>query len=100
MFPVRLGSHPTVPDNDGDVKGESDYYPFGGERVIPSTVTDNFRFAGMEWDSEEGLSHTLYRQFTPAQGRWETPDPRRGCARRTVPRCASLRRRKRLKCKG
>jgi RHS repeat-associated protein len=46
--------------------------------VISSTVTDSFRFAGMEWDSEDGLSHTLYRKYTPAQGRWESPDPQRG----------------------
>jgi len=32
----------------------------------------------MEWDSEDSLNHTLYRQFAPAQGRWETPDPKRG----------------------
>jgi RHS repeat-associated protein len=61
------------------VEGESDYYPFGAERVISNTVTDNFRFAGMEWDTEDGLNHTLYRQYTPAQSRWETPDPVRGC---------------------
>jgi RHS repeat-associated protein len=42
-------------------------------------VTDNFRFTGMEWDSEDGLNHTLYRQYTPAQCRWESPDPVRGC---------------------
>ena len=33
----------------------------------------------MEWDSEDGLNHTLYRQYTPGQGRWETPDPKQGC---------------------
>jgi RHS repeat-associated protein len=63
------------------VKGESDYYPFGAERVISSTVTDGFRFAGMEWDSEDGLNHTVYRKYTPAQARWETPDPVPGCVR-------------------
>ena len=79
IFSDRLASYRTLTDNNGYVKGESDYYPFGGERVVSSTVTDNFRFTGMEWDSEDGLNHTLYRQFTPAQGRWETPDPKRGC---------------------
>ena len=32
----------------------------------------------MEWDSEDTLNHTLYRQYTPAEGRWQTPDPSRG----------------------
>src|SRR5208337_4510976 len=79
IFSDRLGSYRTLTDSSGNVKGESDYYPFGAERVISSTVTDNFRFAGMEWDSEDGLNHTLYRQYTPAQGRWESPDPIPGC---------------------
>jgi RHS repeat-associated protein len=79
IFTDRLGSYRTLTDSSGNVKGESDYYPFGAERVISSTVTDNFRFTGMEWDSEDGLNHTLYRQYTSAQGRWETPDPKRCC---------------------
>jgi RHS repeat-associated protein len=79
IFSDRLGSYRTLADSSGNVKGESDYYPFGAERVISSTVTENFRFAGMEWDMEDGLNHTLYRQYTPAQCRWETPDPVRGC---------------------
>ena len=79
IFSDRLGSYRTLTDSSGNMKGESDYYPFGGERVISSTVTDNFRFAGMEWDSEDGLNHTRYRQYTSAQCRWETPDRKRGC---------------------
>ena len=79
IFSDRLGSYRTLTDSTGNVKGESDYYPFGGERVISSTVTDSFRFTGMEWDSEDGLNHTLYRKYTPAQGRWETRDPDPGC---------------------
>jgi RHS repeat-associated protein len=80
LFHDRLGSYRTLTDSTGHVQGESDYYPFGAERVMSGTVTDNFRFAGMEWDSEDGLNHTLYRQYTSAQGRWETPDPKRGGA--------------------
>jgi len=79
IFSDRLGSYRTLTDSTGNVKGESDYYAFGAERMISSTVTDNFRFAGMEWDSEDGLNHTLYRQYTPAQCRWESTDPVRGC---------------------
>src|SRR5208282_4765528 len=70
LFRDRLGSYRTLANSSGNVQGESDYYPFGGERVISSTETDYFRFAGMEWDSEDGLNHTLYRQYTPSEGRW------------------------------
>ena len=78
LFSAWLGSYRTVTDSSGNVKGESDYYRFGGERVTSSTVTDSFRFGGMEWDPEDGLNHTLYRKFSPALGRWEAPDPVRG----------------------
>src|SRR5207245_767587 len=43
IFSDRLGSYRTLTDATGIVKGESDYYPFGGERVVSSTVTDSFR---------------------------------------------------------
>ena len=79
LFRDRLGSYRILTDSSGNVKGESDYYPFGGERVISGTVTDSFRFTGMEWDSEDGLNHTLYRKYTSSLGRWETPDPEQGC---------------------
>jgi RHS repeat-associated protein len=78
LFHDRLGSYRTLTDSSGNVEGESDYYPFGAERVISSTVTDDLGFAGMECDWERGLNHTLYRQYTPAQARWESPDPKRG----------------------
>jgi RHS repeat-associated protein len=78
IFSDRLGSYRKLTDSSGNVKGESDYYPFGAERVVSNTVTDNFRFTGMEWNSEDGLNHTLYRQYTPAQCRWESTDPVRG----------------------
>jgi hypothetical protein len=61
IFSDRLGSYRTPTNSTGTVGGESDYYPFGGEPLISSTVTDSLRFAGMEWDSEDGLNHTLYR---------------------------------------
>jgi len=44
------------------------------------TVDDSHRFAGMELDSEHGLYHTLFRQYSPSLGRWLGTDPVRGCA--------------------
>ena len=40
LFHDRLGSYRTLTDSTGRVQGESDYYPYGGERVVSSTVTD------------------------------------------------------------
>jgi RHS repeat-associated protein len=61
-------------------ESESDWYPFGGERVISDTLTssNHYKFTGMERDTETGLDHTLYRQFSFAWGRWYSPDSKVG----------------------
>ncbi|MBZ5565968.1 MAG: RHS repeat-associated core domain-containing protein [Acidobacteriia bacterium] len=65
----------------GNTHAESDYYPFGGERVISNTLTtpNNYKFTGLERDSETGLDHTLFRQFSSNYGRWISPDPSPCC---------------------
>src|SRR5579862_2249078 len=70
-----IGSSVVVTDSMGHIQNSSDYYPFGGERHVTSTLTDHYKFTGMERDSESGLDHTLYRQFTSTYGRWMSPDP-------------------------
>jgi RHS repeat-associated protein len=64
------------------VVSESDYYPYGGERVISNTLTpaNNYKFTGHERDAESGLDHTLYRQYSSNTGRWTSPDVVRGNA--------------------
>ncbi|MBI2820074.1 MAG: hypothetical protein HYX73_08850 [Acidobacteria bacterium] len=58
---------------------ESDYYPFGQERVVTgSGALNNYKYTGHERDTESGLDHTLYRQLSSAQGRWLSPDRLRG----------------------
>ncbi len=52
------GSTAMMTDANGNVKNSSDYYPFGGERVITSTIANNYKFTGLERDSETGLDHT------------------------------------------
>jgi len=38
-------------------------------------VQTNYRFAGMEWDSETELYHTWFRQYDTKQARWLSVDP-------------------------
>jgi RHS repeat-associated protein len=59
------------------VVSESDYYPYGGERVISNTLTpaNNYKFTGHERDGETGLDHALYRQYSSTTGRWLSEDP-------------------------
>lgn len=67
----HLGSTRVCTDASGNSLGACTFEPFG--EVQPGStcsVPTNFRFAGMEWDSETGLYHTLFRQYDPNQGRW------------------------------
>ena len=42
----------------GTIQKESDYYPYGGERVYVSGVPNqNYKFTGKERDSESGLDN-------------------------------------------
>ncbi len=52
----------------------STFYPFGQEQS-PVTSPDHYKFATLERDGESGLDHATFRQYSPAQGRWMSPDP-------------------------
>jgi RHS repeat-associated protein len=52
----------------------SDYYPFGGERVLQSSSNNNRKFTGKERDSESGLDNFGARYNSSAMGRWMSPD--------------------------
>jgi RHS repeat-associated protein len=56
--------------------GTCDYEPFGEFRPgTTCSVPTDFRFAGMQFDSETGLYHTWFRQYDATQGRWLGVDP-------------------------
>ena len=76
-FSDPLGSTALVLGPNG-TKQELDYYPFGGERVITSTLENHYKFTGMERDTETGLDHTQFRQYASNLGRWHY-----GCAVRS-----------------
>ncbi|MBI3664244.1 MAG: RHS repeat-associated core domain-containing protein [Acidobacteria bacterium] len=78
----HLRSTRVCTDANGNSTGTCDYEPFGEIQPGSScSVPTNFRFAGMEWDSDagpNGLYHTLFRQYDPNQGRWMSVDPLSG----------------------
>ncbi|HWP84692.1 MAG TPA: RHS repeat-associated core domain-containing protein [Terriglobia bacterium] len=74
----HLGSARVVTNSSGVVVEESDYYPFGTERVITDTMNNSLKFAGMERDAESALDHTLYRKYSASLARWLSPDVQRG----------------------
>jgi RHS repeat-associated protein len=78
LHPDHLSTRLTT-DASGNVV-EQCHYPFGEFTGGASTCTipTNYRFAGMEYDSETGLYHTWFRQYDPSQGRWTGVDPLSG----------------------
>ena len=57
----RLGNARVLTNSTGSVQEESDYYPFGQERVVSGTgALNNYKYTGHERDTESGLDHTLY----------------------------------------
>jgi RHS repeat-associated protein len=55
-----------------------DSYPF--EILNPSSGynQDNAFYAGLDYDSGSSTDHAMFRQYTPQQGRWMSPDPYSG----------------------
>jgi len=54
---------------------QSDFYPFGGERVISSGTSTHYKFTGKERDSESNLDNFGARYFTSSMGRFMSSDP-------------------------
>ncbi len=61
----HLGSSRVVTDADGNILDDSDFYPFGGERVVQSSSGNTYRFTGKERDPGPA-STTSGRDTTPA----------------------------------
>lgn len=59
----------------GTVVEESDYYPFGGERVITDTVDNNYKFTSQERDGETGLDYFIARHYSSGLARFLQTDP-------------------------
>ncbi len=71
----RLGSSSVVASPTGVIENESDYLPYGTERVYSQTLANqNYKFTGKEWDSESGLENFGARFDSSNLGRFMTPD--------------------------
>ena len=74
-FSDHLSSADVVTDSNGAIQNESDYFPYGGERVYSQSLANqNYKFTGKERDSESGLDNFGARYDSTALGRFMTPD--------------------------
>jgi RHS repeat-associated protein len=73
-FSDHLGSASVVTSATGTIQDESDYYPFGKERVVTDSDPNNYKFTGKERDSESGLDDFGARYDSSNLGRFMSPD--------------------------
>ncbi len=69
----HLGSTRLLTQLSGSGQNSWDYYPFG--EIVTSGYDTTHLFTGDEHDTETGLDHTWFRQYSSSLGRWMTPDP-------------------------
>src|SRR5690606_27719926 len=70
----QLGSITLATDAEGEVAGETLYYP-NGEVRYRSGFTDEHGFTGQEEDASSGLVAFRHRHLDVGAGRWMSPDP-------------------------
>jgi RHS repeat-associated protein len=70
----HLGSARLLTGLNQSVVQNLDYLPFGELNSSDSGITTH-KFTGDERDSETGLDHTWFRQYSSSLGRWMRPDP-------------------------
>jgi RHS repeat-associated protein len=73
-FSDHLKTAFVVTDTAGNIKTESDYYPWGGELQFVNNDSNHYKFTGKERDSESGLDYFGARYYSNALGRFISAD--------------------------
>jgi RHS repeat-associated protein len=72
-FSDHLKTASVITDSLGNIKSESDYYPWGGELQFINNDSNHYKFTGKERD-ETGLDYFGARYYSNGLGRFITPD--------------------------
>ncbi len=73
-FSDHLKTASVITDSAGNIKAESDYYPWGGELQFVANDSNHYKFTGKERDTETGLDYFGARYYSNGLGRFITPD--------------------------
>jgi RHS repeat-associated protein len=73
-FSDHLKTASVITDSAGNIKAESDYYPWGGELQFVNNDSNHFKFGGHEHDNETGLEYYGARYYSNGLGRWVSAD--------------------------
>jgi RHS repeat-associated protein len=82
-FSDHLKTASVITDAAGNIKSESDFYPWGGELQFVANDSNHYKFTGKERDPESGLDYFGARYYSNGMGRWVSADWSAGPA--TVP---------------
>jgi RHS repeat-associated protein len=74
-FSDHLKTASVITDSAGNIKSDSDYYPWGGELQFVANDPNHYKFTGKERDTETGLDYFGARYYSNGLGRFITPDP-------------------------
>jgi RHS repeat-associated protein len=72
-FSDHLKTASVITDSLGNIKSESDYYPWGGELQFVANDSNHYKFTGKERD-ETGLDYFGARYYSNGLGRFITAD--------------------------
>jgi RHS repeat-associated protein len=73
-FSDHLKTASVITDSSGNIKSESDFYPWGGELQFVANDSNHYKFTGKERDSETQLDYFGARYYSNGLGRWVSAD--------------------------
>src|SRR6185437_12909877 len=73
-FSDHLKTASVITDSAGNIKAESDYYPWGGELQFTNSDTNHYKFTGKERDTETGLDYFGARYYSNGLARFISAD--------------------------
>jgi RHS repeat-associated protein len=73
-FSDHLKTASVITDASGNIKSESDFYPWGGELLFVNNDSNHYKFTGKERDGETQLDYFGARYYSNGLGRWVSAD--------------------------
>jgi RHS repeat-associated protein len=73
-FSDELKTASVITDASGNIKADSDHYPWGGELQFVNNDSNDYKFTGKKYDLETGLDYFGARYYSNGQGRWISSD--------------------------
>jgi RHS repeat-associated protein len=73
-FSDHLKTASVITDSLGNIKSESDFYPWGGELQFVNNDSNHYKFTGKERDAETQLDYFGARHYSYGLGRWISAD--------------------------